>query len=290
MSRSEGDELAPVTYLFGAATSARATAASAAGVTPPATEPEWYDGDDSSSSPSDQTAPSHADRDTSSSRGRAVSADSDRVAPVSSADLSSAAEQWPVPVIGAPRTAAFAAPAGPAFRDESESANDEAKPTGRRDGSFDRISNVSMQALARRGVSSGEMRDLLKRREFEGHDIEIEVERLESVGLLDDEELATVLVTKLRERKGFGRTAIVAELRRRKVDPDAIEVVLADGGDDELARATEIAIKRAPQLRSLEREVAKRRLSGFLMRKGYSGAIVSNAVARALEPSGPVFR
>lgn len=156
---------------------------------------------------------------------------------------------------------------------------------------FGRIANVSMHALARRGMSSREMHDYLVGREFEPDEVEAEVDRLESVGLLDDGELAEVLVRRLLERKGLGRTALVAELKRRKLHPDAIDSALAElETDDELARATELARRRAPQLRSLDTETAKRRLSGFLMRKGYGGSVVSKAVASALEPTGPVFR
>jgi len=60
--------------------------------------------------------------------------------------------------------------------------------------------------------------------------------------------------------------------------------------DDELERAIAIAQKRAPQLRSLDAVTARRRLGAFLQRRGYSGSVISTAVARALEPSGPVFR
>lgn len=156
---------------------------------------------------------------------------------------------------------------------------------------FGRIANVSMHALARRGMSSREMHDYLVGREFETDEADAEVDRLESVGLLDDGDLAEVLVRRLLERKGLGRSALIAELKRRKLHPDAIEAALAElETDDELVRATELAQRRAPQLRSLDNETAKRRLGAFLMRKGYSGSVVSTAVARALEPSGPVFR
>lgn len=170
-----------------------------------------------------------------------------------------------------------------AFRDEAES---ETKPRG----SFERINNVSMHALARRGMSSREMRDYLVGREFDSAEVDEEVARLEGVGLLDDVELAETLVRTLRDRKGLGRSALTAELRRRNVDPLAIDEALDGASDDELARATELAVKRAPQVRSLDSVTAKRRLGAFLMRKGYSGSVVSAAVATALEPSGPVFR
>jgi regulatory protein len=162
-----------------------------------------------------------------------------------------------------------------------------------------RAHNVSMYALTRRGLSSAEMTDLLRRRDLEATDVAFEVTRLEQVGLLNDSELAATLVMQMRERKGLGRSAVTAELRRRKLDPSAIEEALADAfdsdGDDELTRARAIALKRAPQLRSLDAETARRRLGAFLMRKGYSGSVVASAVASALAPQarsaeGPRFR
>jgi regulatory protein len=153
-----------------------------------------------------------------------------------------------------------------------------------------RAHNVSMRALTRKGLSSAEMTDLLRSRDLEAGDVASEVIRLEQVGLLDDRQLAETLVMQLRERKGLGRSAITAELRRRKVDPSAIEEALDEAyesGDDELSRARAVALKRAPQLRSLDPETARRRLGAFLMRKGYSGSIVASAVAAALAPNHP---
>ncbi len=154
-----------------------------------------------------------------------------------------------------------------------------------------RAHDVSMRALTRRGLSAAEMRTRLEASEIAPADVEFEVLRLEEVGLLDDHELARTLVRTLRERKGLGRSAITAELRRRRIDPVAIEQALFEAdeehGDDELTRAREIALKRAPQLRSLDPETARRRLGAFLMRKGYSGSIVSSAVASALASASP---
>jgi regulatory protein len=162
----------------------------------------------------------------------------------------------------------------------------------RHPGRFERINNVSMHALARRGMSAGEMADYLHGRGFESDQVELECERLLGVGLLDDHALAETLVRTLRDRKGLGRSALVAELRRRKLDGVAIDEALsALDSDDELVRAIELAERRAPQLRSYDPETARRRLGAFLQRKGYSGSVISTAVARALAPSGgPVFR
>lgn len=164
-----------------------------------------------------------------------------------------------------------------------------------RDG-FSEISRVSMRALARRGMSSHEMTQFLATREFESDEIEAEVERLEGSALLDDAALAETLTRTLRERKGLGSGGIIAELRRRKIDQEHIDAVVDFERDEEQERANEVALKRAPQLRSLDNETAKRRLSGFLLRRGYSGSVVSTAVNAALAPGaggsshGPRFR
>jgi SOS response regulatory protein OraA/RecX len=156
-----------------------------------------------------------------------------------------------------------------------------------------RASNVSLNALARRGMSSREMENLLERRELEPENIESEIARLEGSGLLDDSALAENLVRTLQERKGLGKSAISAELRRRKIDDAAISEALETiDADDELERAIEIATKRAGQLSSYDAETAKRRLGAFMQRRGYGGSVLSQAMAAALEGrrgSGPRF-
>ncbi|MBC7724563.1 MAG: regulatory protein RecX [Burkholderiaceae bacterium] len=148
----------------------------------------------------------------------------------------------------------------------------------------DRAANVTMNALTRRGMSRWELEQILIARELEPDEIETELDRLAGVGLIDDAALAETIVRTQHERKGLGRSALVAEMRRRHIDPDTIEEALdALGDDSELARALELAHKRAPQLRSLDQTTAKRRLTAFLMRKGYPSSVIRTAVDQALD-------
>ncbi|MGN6501312.1 MAG: regulatory protein RecX [Pseudolysinimonas sp.] len=153
----------------------------------------------------------------------------------------------------------------------------------RRQADLARAENVSMHALTRRGQSRRELERTLRARELPDDVIEHEIERLERVGLIDDIALAQNLVGVLQERKGLGRTAIASELTRRLLSPAAIEYALelVETGD-ELARARELAVKRAAQLASYDRETAERRLAGYLARRGYSGSTVRAAVQHAL--------
>ncbi|MBX3094755.1 MAG: regulatory protein RecX [Cryobacterium sp.] len=145
-----------------------------------------------------------------------------------------------------------------------------------------RAENIAMHALTRRGRSRRELEALLTARELDPQTIELELERLAGVGLLDDDALAEQIVRTQRERKGLGRAAIVAELKRRKLAPEAIDAALSEIGDDEQERATALAVQRAARLQGLDRETAVRRLTGFLQRKGYSGDSVREAVDTAL--------
>ena len=265
MSTADGERIAPVTYLFGAKPSIETeehvaisspSAALSAQAPMPESGPRFVDLGESSGEPVESRPPHKGSSD---------------VGP-------SISDEKPVNR-RAPRSAsAESAPRTGSGRDKSK-------------GSFDRISNVSMYALARRGMSSREMRDYLLGREFESSEVDTEIERLEKVALLDDHALAETLIRTLQARKGLGRSALTAELRRRNVDSLAVESALAVlDDDDELERAVVIAMKRAGQLRSLDATTAKRRLGDFLMRRGYSGTVVSKAVQAALAPTGPTFR
>jgi regulatory protein len=124
---------------------------------------------------------------------------------------------------------------------------------------------------------------VLERRGVEPGPAQAELDRLESVGLLDDAALAVSLVFAQHVRNGLGRTAIAQDLRRRHIDPDIINDALAEiADDDERDRAIELAQKRMRQLGGLDERTVVRRLGAFLGRKGYSGDVVQQAIAAAL--------
>ncbi len=149
------------------------------------------------------------------------------------------------------------------------------------------IEMVSMRALTRRGMSRWELGDLLARREYDIEAIEAELDRLQRVDLLDDAALAETVVRTKHERKGLGRNALARELAQRHIDPAVIdEAVSAIDDEDEQAMATEMAVKRARQFSSLDAATAERRLTGYLMRRGYSSSIVREATRVALAGHG----
>ncbi|UQN14072.1 regulatory protein RecX [Gulosibacter sp. ACHW.36C] len=119
------------------------------------------------------------------------------------------------------------------------------------------------------------------------------LDRLRGYGYLDDERLAEQLVTGKLARKGLGRAGMARELRQRGLDSDIIDDALESSDSSEFDLALELATKRARSLSDLDPEVARRRLYGYLGRRGFSGSVVSQVVHLALQPpksSGPHFK
>lgn len=146
-----------------------------------------------------------------------------------------------------------------------------------------RIENVSTAALARRGLSVQEVRSRLMEKGFTADQVETEIQRLVDAGYLNDRRLAEEVVRIERERKGKGRSAIVAELKRRGIEADDCDEALAElDSDDELDRARDLVLKKLSSLRNVDDETAKRRLYGALARRGFGGDVVRAAVAEGM--------
>jgi regulatory protein len=170
-----------------------------------------------------------------------------------------------------------------ASSDASSDASNHASIEASNEAQAHRAQNVSMRALTRRGMSRWELGELLLSRELAPHIVEAELDRLEGVGLIDDVELADTIVRTQHERKGLGKSALVEQLRRRRIDQSAIDQAMMQlSSSDEVTRASELAERRARQLQGLDHDTAVRRLSGYLQRKGYSSETVRAAVVEAL--------
>jgi len=138
-----------------------------------------------------------------------------------------------------------------------------------------RAHNVSLHALATRGQSRQEIEQRMKAREIPGDVIELEIERLEGTGLIDDDALAQDLVDKYSTRGGLGRRAVAQKLRQRSLSNETIVHALSGlSDDDELTQLREVAEARARSLSNLPQAVAQRRLVAYLNRRGYSGGSV----------------
>jgi len=145
---------------------------------------------------------------------------------------------------------------------------------------FAPIEEASLKALGRKGLSRRELERALARQGYDETAIADELERCESAGLIDDYALAQHLVVQLQERKGLAGSAIAAELAKRVIAPGAIEYALdLVDSSDELARARAIAEQRARRYQALDQATIERRLTAYLMRRGFSSTAIRAAIA-----------
>ncbi|RLP77788.1 RecX family transcriptional regulator [Mycetocola tolaasinivorans] len=166
--------------------------------------------------------------------------------------------------------------------DEDDEEDEEVPPP-----TFEEAVEHLVRRLARSALSRAEVVREAEGIGLENDAAEAVAERLDELGYLDDAVLAEQLKHSLYDRKGKSRQVVAREMAQRKIPADIIEEALAEvADDDELAAATELAIKRVGQMSSLDDAVADRRLSGFLARRGYPGSIVREAVRSALATRG----
>jgi regulatory protein len=149
-----------------------------------------------------------------------------------------------------------------------------------------RAEKLLLGRLRGRSLSRAEAYSVLNGTDLDENDVEELLVRFEELHYLDEEKLADQIIHSHHERKGLGRTGVEAEMRRRKLASNVILEKLEEIPDDEEERAIELACKRVQQLERYDEQTVDRRLTGFLMRKGYNSSVVRVAVKAALASRG----
>jgi regulatory protein len=137
--------------------------------------------------------------------------------------------------------------------------------------------------LAVRMRSRRELRDRLKRAGFASEEVDGVLERLERVGLIDDDRFADELAQHAAGVKRSGNRAIASALYAQGVPRETIDRVVARAGEDEEARAEALASSRVGRLRGLPPTTAYQRLTSLLIRRGYEPEVARRAAGLALE-------
>lgn len=113
------------------------------------------------------------------------------------------------------------------------------------------------------------------------------VDRLEAVGLVDDQAYADALVRARFVGSGASGRALRELLVRKGLDAPTIERALSQiDREDEAERAAQLVERRRRALAGVPRDTAYRRLSSMLARKGYSPSVASAVVREALDAWG----
>lgn len=144
---------------------------------------------------------------------------------------------------------------------------------------------VAVRALAARPRSAFEVRQRLRTKGHSSGAVEAAVTRLGRDGYLDDEEFARHFI-EVRVARGHGRSRILSDLQRRGIERQTAERILAATLDaldvDERAQIERLIAKRRRGLSGLPAETQRRRLLGYLARRGFGGHGVLDLVNAAV--------
>lgn len=145
----------------------------------------------------------------------------------------------------------------------------------RSDGASSAVSNAWNTAcrwLGYRPRTESEIRKRLLQAGYSETVVTEAIRRLTEYRYLDDRRLAEALVEEQKRRGIFGRAVLRQRLRGRGIDAALADEVVGEAlqGVDELEEALALAGKRMKALAGLDRDVSRRRLAGYLSRRGFS--------------------
>jgi regulatory protein len=159
-----------------------------------------------------------------------------------------------------------------------------------------RVRNAALNQLSYRVRTRRELKTKLRQKGFGAERIDACLDRLEQRGLLDDSVVAAAFVRDRLLHRPKGKAQLVAELRAKGLDTDTasetVDRVFEDQGtsDADLALSTAEAWLRRQGRAAVtalagesgaERDKARRRLQGYLSRRGFRGEVLTRAMERA---------
>ena len=145
-----------------------------------------------------------------------------------------------------------------------------------------RAKNILLHQLSRSMKSRHQLAEVLKKREIPDEIALRVLTRFEEAQLIDDKVFSEAFV---RSRISAGKAASVIrrELKTRGIAEALIQQSTAQiSTEQEAELAEELAAHRYVRMVNLEPEVAKRRLLGFLLRRGFSQQLAYQAVRKAM--------
>lgn len=167
---------------------------------------------------------------------------------------------------------------------EGQTIDDAAVEALRETDSLLRCVESAIRMLARRPHSERELRDALRQRGFDRARIDGAISRLQAFGLVDDEGFAEFWVEVRNASSPRSRRLLQSELRRRGVEASTAAEATARIEDEDAAYRA--ASRRLRAFAALKEEAFRRRLGGFLLRRGFSYAVAERIVSRCWRELG----
>ncbi len=140
--------------------------------------------------------------------------------------------------------------------------------------------------LSYRARSEVEVQRRLSEQGFGESVVAVVIQRLKENGFLGDEKFAREWVENRSTFRPRSKRLLALELRQKGVAEEAIQQALDETGDED-GLAYRAAVKYARRLVDLDWETFRKRLSAYLMRRGFSYGTVNPVVRQVWEETHP---
>lgn len=144
----------------------------------------------------------------------------------------------------------------------------------------DKAYGLTLAYIARRARSEWELRDYLKRKNYDEGLREQIIAKVRDLGLLNDRAFAESWVANRRQLKSMSKRRLTQELRQKRVGDDIIMQVLAEDETDERRILQELVAKKRKQTKYQD----DTKLMQYLARQGFSYDDIKAALQ---EDAGP---
>lgn len=144
----------------------------------------------------------------------------------------------------------------------------------------------ALKLLGQRSYTTKDLRRKLTQKEFPAEEIERTIVRLSETRIIDDERFALNFARTKLSGSGASKRRIVQTLARkgipRELSERAVDQVIADEGIDTQVTLEKVARKKFASYGDLEPHVLRRRLYGFLARRGYDMDEIRRVVGKII--------
>lgn len=139
----------------------------------------------------------------------------------------------------------------------------------------------ALKLIEFRERSSAEIRRHLNKRQISDDVIDDVIDRLHRSDLVDDSRFASHWIENRTEFRPRGRRALYYELRQKGISEEIIRKTLEQYDDETMAYRA--ALKQSKKYDKLEWQDYRKKMTGFLTRRGFSYDITAPVVARVWE-------
>ena len=140
--------------------------------------------------------------------------------------------------------------------------------------------DAALRFLSFRRRTERQVREKLKKKEFDEKTIEATIDKLKEFDLINDLEFATSWVRDRLAFKPRGKRLLKQELWKKGIRRDIIDQVTDELCRDEDKAALELVEKIKKRYKNLEPKVARRRMYSLLLRRGFSYEITRKALSQ----------